>query len=181
MNEAKEINTIMLRISGEHKIIFDYVVRFDKALSSGNYEQARVLIRLLSRHMQLDLIKHFELEEKILFPAALLSQPEPAVVELVLVLQKEHGLMKRDFQRLGDISLSNEDPSAVIQMLKSFLDLLKQHTNREVTELFPWINKNPPCMALIEKYIRSLGSDQKPSGASGEPTPLPSPASEQKV
>ena len=118
MSEAKDINNMVLRISNEHKIIFNYVVRFDKGLSSGDYEQARALIRLLATPMQLEMNKLFQLEEKILFSAALLSRPESAVVELVLVLQKEHGFMKRDFQRLRDLSLSNEDPSTVIQLLR---------------------------------------------------------------
>ena len=64
MTNNTDINNAVLKQSQEHKIILDYVVRFDQTLSQNNREELLALIRSISGFLQKDLKNHFAMSVK---------------------------------------------------------------------------------------------------------------------
>lgn len=161
MPESIEINNIVLKLSKEHKLINDYAGTFARNMKNPDPAFMKDLQSFLA-FLENDLIKHFRLEERLFFPAAVNGAPSYETTTLVLNLQKDHGILET---RLKAISRANkrltgqnpDDP--VMGTISRFLEALKTHARLEVTELFPLINANKTCLALLKEYgVRIKGN-----------------------
>jgi len=92
---------------------------------------AKLAQRIIDR-FEIELVNHFEVEERILFPAC----EGPLVSELI----EEHRKMER---LVGELRTA---PTA--GRLREFIELLRQHIRREENELFEQIQKRLPRQTL---------------------------------
>jgi hypothetical protein len=91
---SDSVNNPILKLSNEHRIIMNYVVRLEKALEEGDYSGLVASWKAVEVDFQREIQAHFSLEERVIFPSALLGLSTAESVVLVLSLQKEHGIVE---------------------------------------------------------------------------------------
>ena len=154
------IDNAVLKLSKEHKLISDYAVRFSKNIKNPDSAFMDDLKTFLS-FLQKDLKEHFRLEELVFFPAALNGAPSYETSLLVLNLQKEHGILEMRVKavRTAEKRLKeSKDRDKVLREIADFLEMLKNHARIEVRELFPMIDADEKCMALLKQYAADVPS-----------------------
>lgn len=154
------IDNIVLKLSKEHKLINDYAVRFSRNLKNPDSVFMDDLKSFLD-FLQVDLNRHFRMEELIFFPAALNGHPSYETSLLVLNLQKEHGTLETMLKAIQTSQIhlkEGKDLEKLLREIVDFMDILKRHARLEVEELFPMIDANENCLALIKKYADEVKS-----------------------
>ena len=171
MPSAETINNLTLKLAQEHKLITDYIVKLSDKLKSndrGFIDEFSSFLSLLEK----DLFTHFETEEKVFFPAAIMGAAAYETTLMVMQLQKDHGALEKELRSLVETSkISGIKPEmlneAMLALIKDFFTRLKVHVKREMIELYPMINENPRSRALLKTYIEEFQSR-----SSGEPEPF---------
>lgn len=161
MSQPENVNNPILKQSQEHKIILNYVARFDQALMDNKKEELVAMIRTISSFFQKDLKNHFKMEEKIFFPAVILGNGSEESVTMILELQKDHGMMEKEMERILDVVQLGKTHSAnvdkpLLELFEPFLHDIKDHARREVEELFPLIDTSDECKALVAKFSEGI-------------------------
>lgn len=166
MSQIQNIDNPVLKISNEHKIIIDYVTRFSKNRANPDPAFADDL-KIFLNFLKKDLKNHFRLEELVFYPAALNGDPSYATSLLVINLTREHGVLETRLKaiqavekRVGKTKAREE----LLEKMGSFFDDLKDHARREIIELFPLIDANARCTALLKQYIQEVQSQDKSKG-----------------
>jgi iron-sulfur cluster repair protein YtfE (RIC family) len=160
MSSIPSVSNIIAKLSGEHKIITDYVVKYNEKLKQKDEEFFNTLNEFLD-FLKQDLLKHFEIEELVFFPAAILGAPSYETTLMVMSLQKEHGSLEKQLQllikELKDSGVTRDRFNDMGQELfKNFFEQLKIHAKRELIELFPMIDENPRSRSLIKSFAEEL-------------------------
>ncbi|MGM0453385.1 MAG: hemerythrin domain-containing protein [Thermodesulfobacteriota bacterium] len=162
MQGSKNIDNAIAKLSQEHKLIADYVAKFSKGKSQKDkafFAQLNQFIEFLKK----DLLKHFELEEYVFFPAAVNGSPSYDTALLVLNFQKEHGILEKELEailaRQNEIGPGKLD-AALLKSIGSFFEKLKVHAKRELIELFPLIDENDHCKSLVRQYLDEIQIEQ---------------------
>lgn len=161
MEGVYNINNHVSKIAGEHLLITRYIATFNKKLLERDKQFFKGLAAFFE-FMEKDLLSHFRFEEVVIFPASLVGESAYGNVLMVMSLQKEHGILETQFEALNSelqglktnhSLLTNE----MIDKIKLFFDLLKNHARREMTDLYPMIDVNTKSKALLEIYAKELG------------------------
>jgi iron-sulfur cluster repair protein YtfE (RIC family) len=154
MTEILNIDNAVLKLSQEHKLIIDYAVKFSRNRKNPDPAFLDGLESFLS-FLRKDLTRHFKIEELVFFPAILNSDPSYMTSLLVLNLQKDHGSLENRLKTILALEKRLKEEKRREKMLEKighFLDDLKDHARREIQELFPVMDANESCMALLEEY-----------------------------
>jgi iron-sulfur cluster repair protein YtfE (RIC family) len=159
MSDFVNVDGVVAKLSKEHKIINDYVGKFaqdKKEKKPGFFDSLKNFVAMLER----DLKKHFQMEEMVFFPAAMQGANDYNTALTVLSLQKDHGALEN---QLEAAVLIMDDPLKIndekIDVLDTFFNYLKIHTNRELTDLFPLIEQDIKCKTLLMKHIGEKRAD----------------------
>ena len=167
MAPAANINNMILGISGEHKIIMEYIVNFDKSLKEKDYKTLSSQIKGLAGFLEEDLLKHFAIEEQFFFPAVVLAMPSSETIGMVLDLQKQHGRLERELEEFEEIAkggLLTSDASAEdLSVLKRFMNDLKEHAQFEIKEFFPLLDGSRKAIAHLKKLLKQASDQGKSS------------------
>jgi hemerythrin-like domain-containing protein len=160
MEGVYNINNHVAKIAGEHLLITRYIAAFNKKLKERDKQFFKGLAAFFD-FMEKDLLAHFRFEEVVVFPASLVGESTYGNVLMVMSLQKEHGILETQFETLkselqglktAHALLTNE----MIDKIKLFFDLLKDHAKREMTDLYPMIDANAKSKALLEIYGKEM-------------------------
>ncbi len=119
-------NKNLIPLSHQHQHALAFCVRIDKALANPAAMDTSVIQQEITALYETELARHFEAEEKILFPAA--EQVED-LASLVDELRVEHGLIRRGVKRAGAKDLTVSD-------IQVFAASLSAHIRKEERELF---------------------------------------------
>ncbi len=158
MNEIYNVNNMVAKIAKEHKIITDYVVTFNKSLKNQDKEFFKGIASFFD-FLEKDLLQHFRFEEVVIFPASIVGEAKYGNILMVMTLQKEHGILENQLQllkselnalKVNRQKLTNE----LIEKIRLFIDDLKTHAKREMTDLYPMIDANPKSKDLLEVYAK---------------------------
>jgi iron-sulfur cluster repair protein YtfE (RIC family) len=160
MADIDNINNMVAKISKEHKIITDYVIVFFEKIKKKDKEFVDGLNEFVN-FLKKDLLRHFNIEELVFFPAAILGAAAYESTLMVMNLQKDHGALEKQLQAIIELSknadLSQESLNqAMIASLETFFKQLKIHVKREMIELFPMIDENPRSRSLLKSYAAEL-------------------------
>ena len=160
MTDIQKIDNEIAKLANEHKLIADYVAKFSKGKSQKDkafFSNLQSFFQFLKK----DLLRHFELEELVIFPAAVNGAPSYETTLAVLHLQKDHGRLENQFNQLlgreSEMAPQKLNASLVKEM-GNFFENLKNHAKYELTELFPAIDQHNQCKNLIEQYLDDLQS-----------------------
>ena len=158
MAESQKIANAIALLSKEHKLIVDYSTKFEKNKTANNENFFSELSSFIS-FLEKDLRRHFEIEELAFFPAALNGAPEYDSTAIVLSLQKDHGKLQTILSGLlkkKDKIAAGQIDDGIIEELTDFFNALKIHAKRELMELFPMMNENIRCRALLIRYLNDM-------------------------
>lgn len=158
MTQIRNIDNAVLKLSKEHQIIADYVIWFSKNMENPDPAFEEELHSFLA-FLKKDLEHHFRMEELLFFPAALNGDPSYTTSLLVLNLQKEHGVLETRLKFVLAMEKSLKDKknrAAALKKIGVFFEHLKNHARQEITELFPLINENEQCLALLQQYATKM-------------------------
>jgi len=154
-------DNIVARLAREHQIINRYVKDFENKFAINDPNILFAKLSDFSKAMERELVRHFELEELIFFPAALIGNPDYNTTLLVLKLQKEHGALERDLEticRFVNSGVQDHDRinPILLKKINRFFDILKIHARTELTELFPLIDSTPASKKLLDQFAADL-------------------------
>ena len=144
-----------LKASREHSVIYDHIQKFDVLINGKTGPDTVRQLKELTITFAEDLDQHFVTEEQVLFPAALYCLQSLDIYDLVLVLQKEHGYLERDFAEISDriqflSSRQKKIPEDLKTCMNRFLQALKQHAGVEIEDLFKKMDDARVCTKLIK-------------------------------
>jgi len=160
MENVYNIDNQVAKIAKEHKIITDYVVKFNNSLKNRDKDFFKGIAAFFD-FLAKDLRGHFLFEEMVIFPAAIAGEPAYENILMVMSLQKEHGILEENLNtliaELNDLKVTRQKLSTeLINQIKTFFDALKTHAKREMTDLFPMVDAKPESKALVEKYATEM-------------------------
>ncbi|HDQ45695.1 MAG TPA: hemerythrin domain-containing protein [bacterium] len=142
-----------LKASKEHVIVNQYVSKLKAVLESEDGIRLRQAVATL----EADLTDHFNLEERILFPTALLCLPSLEMADRILGLTREHGVFESDVQAILHVVRSPETDRAIPPELKTrvqdFIDRLDAHARIEMDDLFPKMDRDKRSLAVIRDLL----------------------------
>jgi hemerythrin-like domain-containing protein len=158
MSPQKKVDEQFLRLSMEHTLILDVIHDFHDVLSKPDAKESFHNIKRMTEAFEKDCRDHFNLEETVLFPAALACLSSLDSVDVVLLLQKEHGYLERDLDSLLDF-LQNQPETTVtipgdlqIQM-QSFCTMLDKHAQIEMKEVFRLMDESRHCQKILKGFL----------------------------
>ena len=140
-------------VSAEHDSILDRLRELEKLNSSPVPAEARELSAWF-KAFAANLSRHCVIEEQACFPAAL-ALPETA--ELVLTLQKQHGLILAHAEWLGSLAFVGQY-QMIKDVLPRFAALIKEHTDLENTALFPRLDASPECRERVREALKKASA-----------------------
>jgi iron-sulfur cluster repair protein YtfE (RIC family) len=158
MNFRQEkIEGRFLKIAQEHEQVLDYLDRIKHFLDPGKTAADFSEIQNLFTKFKPDILHHFKIEERFLFPAALLSMPEIELTDMILTLQKEHGFFERDIgmieNAISENPAGNRIPDELKKLLKKLIADLENHAAIELDQLFPRMDANKKCSKIIKGIL----------------------------
>lgn len=160
-------NNYVLARSKEHKLILETLGELESVLHLSSRDELVTKLKSIIETFQKRILIHQQMEEKVIFQAALEVLHSEKIVALTLRLQKEHGqftatieslifkIWNMDFNDNLLMRLSNE--------LKDLTTAIKKHSLTEVKELFPILSNNLRCKQLIDKYAQNDATQQSQS------------------
>ena len=162
MNGIYQVNSRVEKLSNEHKIIIDYVAKFNQSYKEQDKEFFKGLATFFN-FLEKDLLAHFRYEEIVIFPASIVGEANYGNTLLVMSLQKEHGILENQLQCLKDelkaLQSSHEKLShEMIEKIRTFIDALKNHSKREMTDLYPMLNASAKSKALLDVYAKEIAA-----------------------
>ncbi|MCU0598015.1 MAG: hemerythrin domain-containing protein [Desulfobacterales bacterium] len=160
MADMDNINNMIAKLSREHKIITDYVIVFFENVKKKDREFIKGLNDFVN-FLKKDLLRHFEIEELVFFPAAILGAAAFESTLMVMNLQKDHGALEKQLQTIIELSKNADlSPEVLNQNMIASLDIffkqLKVHVKREMIDLYPMIDENPRSRSLLKTYAAEL-------------------------
>ena len=159
MPADQDINNPILKLSGEHEFVANYVDALDRHIQTEDYHEALREFHAKAERLMPDLREHFAIEDKVIFPAAVLGDARAETADMVIALAKEHGALEFQFDLLDKrlAKLDRTDPGAVrafIAALRAALFEFKKHAMVEVGLLFPLVDRSAECSAHVRKLMR---------------------------
>jgi len=162
MSKISNVNNEIAKISREHKIITEYVVKFNQSLKNRDKKFFKGIADFFD-FLEKDLLLHFQFEEIVIFPTAIVGESKYDNILMVMTLQKEHGMIENQLKNLmseikGLKQSHKKLTMELINKIKLFFNDLKTHAKREMTELFPMVDANPKSKALLKIYIKEMNN-----------------------
>lgn len=132
----------LIPLSHQHQHGLALCVRIERGLRGGGSPQKiGELARRVGDTYEVELRNHFEVEEKILFPAIVKGLgPAPLVEELIA----EHRKMEKQIAAIGAADPGREQRERLLK----FAAALSTHIRREERELFEDIQKRLPLKTM---------------------------------
>ena len=157
---TKKVDEKFLKASKEHIIIYQHIEAFQKIIEAENKEGLFISLKNALEAFKKDIQAHFELEESVLFPAALTCISSLETCDQVLKFQKEHGYFEKDLQSIRQkMHVQDEGEKNVPEdILNDLADLLKGFKTHALAEsnLYSQMDREKACQRLM-KGIAILG------------------------
>lgn len=152
MFKINKVDEKFLKASKEHIIIHNHIQLFQDLLAKESTDEWRHLLQQALGPFESDIRAHFELEEQVLFPAALTCLSSLEICDMVLKFQKEHGYFEKDLMMLQS-RLSTETDEDLRAFLEQFLKQFREHALAETQQLYYLMDREKACQRLIKGII----------------------------
>lgn len=146
----------LVRLSQEHKIILDFIARFDRLISTESYFELGQLMKNIYSFMEHDLEKHFMLEEENIFPVALQVDSSTEMRNLIEKLEEQHLNISRELSLILNMIKTSKwvtynGKDEYIERVNKFLNKMRAHIKLELDELYPQLESNEEAVNMIFK------------------------------
>jgi len=159
MNKIFNITNMSSKLAKEHKIVIEYISKFNNKLNQKDKNFFMELDTFLN-FLEKDLHQHFELEEIIFFPSAILCIQKHDITRMVYDLQKDHDDIRKQLQRLlteyKDLKQTKKSRQKLLKKIIGFFDLLKNHCKREMAEFYPMLDESTHCRELLIQHAEEM-------------------------
>lgn len=149
-------NNFILARAQEHKLILETVGEMEACLKFNSANEMIAELRKIAEPFKEKLIMHQQLEEQVIFSAALETMPSDTTIRTILHLQKDHGYFESTLDSiihgLWNLEENNQNRQMIEHQIKKLISQLKKHSLLEVKNLFPVLSKNPKCSQLIHHF-----------------------------
>lgn len=155
-SKETKIDNVVLTLSKEHKIITNYVITYREMIEGFGSEYLAQTLSTLFSYMENDLSIHFNFENQILFRAALSTGNE--IQGLIQELEKDHAWLLTEVDHISSYlkcllkSQKNIDETIKVR-IDIFIEKLKNHSRKEMKDLFPLIDSDEDKIKLINKLM----------------------------
>jgi len=103
------LNNPLFVINSDHESIMDHIYRMDELIGEKNYTTLVVHLVGMTPFFKNSLVEHFEIEDQIIFPAVLQSNPPEKITKLVEELTSEHEKFRIRLNKLNEFLHKKED------------------------------------------------------------------------
>lgn len=146
----------LVRLAQEHKVIIDFIARFDRLISTESYSQLGQLIKSIYTFLEHDLQKHFMLEEENIFPVALEYYNTVEMKRLIDTLEEQHLNISNDLTSIINMIKSSKwvtysGKEEYIKRINIFLNKMRVHIKLELDKLYPQLESNDKIIETILK------------------------------
>jgi len=117
-------------LTGDHKECDEAFVDAESAVASGDWHKANAAWRSFEQH----LLRHFSMEEEVLFPA--IEQRTGMTQGPTEVMRCDHEQMRALLARLDDC-LTASDARGFLGLAETMMVLVQQHNMKEEQVLYP--------------------------------------------
>jgi|GEM_PF-2157731 len=160
--EIEEMENVLLKISGEHKVITHFVVGLQDMMKDHDPSAEPAEYEAILNLMKKDLTTHFEIEEKIYFKIGLTHMPAEHH-GLITELTNEHEDMREKLDRIIDFIEECSRTNAPVNknlkaLLTELLEQIKEHARKEITDLFPFMEENGDVKSKLMETLRMVMS-----------------------
>ena len=160
MISSQDSDEILSRLLKEHELIDSYTKTLQKYNNEGDKSQLQTHIVRLIDFFETDLIKHFAIEERYIFPAILLNSPSLENIGTTLKLTNAHGALTLEAENINDalkVTLENEQAisNQLSEHLQGFMEKLKGHAQEEMQTLYPMVSRSPQTVTSICSLLKS--------------------------
>ncbi|BCS95483.1 hypothetical protein DSLASN_11150 [Desulfoluna limicola] len=161
--EIEKMENVLLKISGEHKIITHFVVGLQDMMKDHDPSAEPAEYEAILSLMKKDLMTHFEIEEKIYFKIGLTHMP-PEYHGLISELINEHEDMRQKLEGvMGSIEECSRTNAPINNKLKAriteLLEQIKNHAKKEITDLFPFMEDDVEVKSKLMQTLRMVIKD----------------------
>lgn len=155
-----DMRTVISRLAAEHDTLSDLEVDLRQIRFHVERKEGMPDLKPVIDFLQVDLLKHFELEERFVFPAALLVLQDVEVARTVLGLQEVHGRIRCQaeylVQAMTDPKLDRSRlKGEILDRLDSLSRQLQDHAKTEGKRLFPKLNACPKVHEMIRVLLKT--------------------------
>jgi ribosome-associated translation inhibitor RaiA len=154
-------NNFVLARSREHKFILETMAQLEEVLRISSLQELIPQLKKIIEPFRDQVMLHHELEEQVIFQAALEAIPSARIVSLVLRLQKEHGIFSAAIDsilfNLWHVEIDDILRRKIEKEVNQLALMIKKHSLAEVKELFPLLSNNGHCCELIVRYSARTG------------------------
>lgn len=158
--EYADTTNIVQRISGEHKIITQYVVALKEMIENKEAQTDLTQVEAVLDLMKKDLTTHFCIEEKIFFKIGLAHLPTK-FHGIIRELTREHALMQHKLdQIMGSVQGTRQTGASWDGELKEdiggFLEQVKEHAKKEIIDIFQILEDNTQAKSQLMLTLRKI-------------------------
>lgn len=145
------MSTIASYLSGDHEACDQLFADAEDAAAAGRWSESGRLFERLRTAVE----RHFEAEERILFPAI-----EESMVDTMgptRVMRREHEQIREGFDQLAG-ALEQKDPSRYLGAADALLIMIQQHNVKEEQILYPMGDRllGAQAAAVLEQVCEIL-------------------------
>ena len=159
INKRIENNFVLARAK-EHELILETVGEMEACLKYSSAKEMTAELRKLVEPFKEKLLMHQQLEEQVIFSAALETIPSDTIIRTVLHLQKEHGYFESSLdsiiKNLQLLEENHHNRLIIEHEIKKMVLHIKKHSLMEIKNLFPVLSNNPTCSQLIHKFADNI-------------------------
>ncbi|MBN1783051.1 hemerythrin domain-containing protein [bacterium] len=152
-----KVNGKFLKIAQEHEVVLEYLEKLKILLENNDLSYSFKQLKSMLPEFKSEMRHHFKIEEHFLFPAALLCVPSIELVDMIMVLQKEHGFVERDIDTLERMFEDNPKATqmneAMTGLLKTMIRDIEKHARIEIDHLFPKMDACKKCRKIIKGIL----------------------------
>ncbi|MBN1894801.1 hemerythrin domain-containing protein [bacterium] len=157
MFKRKKVTEAFLKLSMEHVQVLDHIQKLQDVLN-GKKTGMGVRLRKEAALFARDMRRHFELEEMVLFPTAMICIPALENIDRVLVLQKEHGAFETEMDDLLEVltnpaQMKKRPSDALIRRVQSLIRRIRKHADIEMRDLFPRLDDSRRAQKIIRGFV----------------------------
>ncbi len=156
-------NNYILARSREHKLILESLGELESTVRLSTKDELIKNLKSIMEKFQHQMLKHQELEEKVIFQSALEATPSEKIVSITLGLVREHGvfvaMIESIIYRIWTFNMDDKMIQRITQELNQLTTMVKKHSLTEVKDLFPLLTNNLKCRQLIERYSKNFPED----------------------
>ena len=136
--------TVNQFMTTDHRACDEQFANLENCVDSGNFDAAKTMYEELSTHM----IRHFDMEEKIMFPMFNEAKAEGCNPTNVMIM--EHNQMRVLLNKM-DSAIKTEEKENFLGLSENLLFLMQQHNMKEEQIMYNLVDDALNSQEIIEK------------------------------